>query len=120
MPTNRHRGIRIPLKLSWKAQTFNNSLRIGTKHWDKGWDLLDTHLWGNNLKQLGRVWLKAPQWWQTWVCLELLGFLEGDLTLEVDKDLNLGQLGLIWPTTWQWWQVETNSDFSKKKLCKKN
>ena len=55
---------------------------------------------------------KTPQWWQTWVVLELLGFLEGGLTLEVDKDLNLGQLGLIWPTIWQWWQVGTNLDFS--------
>ena len=38
-------------------------------------------------------------------------FLEGGLTLEVDKDLNLGQFGLIWPTIWQWWQVGTKSKF---------
>ena len=38
-------------------------------------------------------------------------FLEGGLTLEVDKDLNLGQFGLIWPTIWQWWHGGTNSNF---------
>ena len=84
---------------------FSNSPRIGTEPLDKGWDLLDTRLWGNNLKQLGRVWPEAPQWWQTWVVLELLSFLEGGLTLEVDRDLNFGQFGLIWPIIWQWWQV---------------
>ena len=60
------------------------------------------------MKQLGQVWTKPPQWWQTWVVLELLGFLEGGLTLEVD---NLGQFGIIWPTIWQWWQVEINLEF---------
>ena len=79
---------------------FSNSPRIGTEPLEKGWDLLDTRLWGNNLKQLGWVWPEASQWWQTWVVLELFGFLEGGLTLEVDRDLNLGQFGLIW----QWWQ----------------
>ena len=63
------------------------------------------------MKQLGRVWPKAPQWWQTWVVLELLGFLEEGLTLEVDWDLILGQFGLIWPTIWQRWQVGTNLEF---------
>ena len=51
---------------------------------------------------------EPPQWWQTWVILELLGFLEGGLTLKIDK---LGQFGLIWPTIWQWWQVGANSEF---------
>ena len=69
---------------------------------------MDTCLWGNNLKQLGRAWPEPLQWWQTWVVLELLGFLEGGLTLEVD---NLGQFGIIWPTIWQWWQVGTNLEF---------
>ena len=64
---------------------------------------MDSRLWENNLKQLGWVWPEAPQWWQTWVVLELLNFLEWGLTLEVDKDLNLGQFCLIWPTIWQWW-----------------
>ena len=64
-------------------------------------------MWGNNLKQLGRVYSETPQWWQTWVVLELLGFLEGGLTLEVE---NLEQFGIIWPTIWQWWQVGTNSE----------
>ena len=41
--------------------------------------------------------------------MELLGTLQGGLTLEVDRDLNLGQFGLIWPTIWQ---MGTNSDFS--------
>ena len=68
-------------------KAFNNSPRIGTELLDKGWDLFDTHLWGNNLKQLGRVWLEAPQSWQTWVVLELLDLQEGGLTLKVD---NLG------------------------------
>ena len=63
------------------------------------------------MKQLGRVWPKAPQWWQTWVVLELLDFLKGGLTLEVDKDLNLAQFDLIWPIIWQGWQVRTNSYF---------
>ena len=44
----------------------------------------------------------------TWEVLELLGFLEGGLILELD---NLGQVGIIWPTIWQWWQVGTNLEF---------
>ena len=95
-----------------KLKAFSNSPKIVIEPLDKGWDLFDTCLWGNNLKQLGRVWPEAPQWWQTWVVLELLGFLEGGLTLEVDRDLNLGQFGLVWPTIWQWWQVWTNLEFS--------
>ena len=51
---------------------------------------------------------KTPQWWQPWTVLELIGFLDGGLTLEVDRDLNLGQFGLIWPTIWQWWKMGTN------------
>ena len=54
---------------------------------------------------------RTPQWWQTWAVSKLLSFLEGGLTLEVDKDLNLGQFGLIWPIIWQWWQVGKNSEF---------
>ena len=109
MTTKGHRGISILLKLSQKA--FNNSLGIGTEPLDKGWDLFDTRLWGNNLKQLGRVWPETPQWWQTWAILELLGFLEGGLILEVDRDLNLWQFGLIWPTIWQWWQMGQIQNF---------
>ena len=48
---------------------------------------------------------------KTWVVLELSSFLEGGLTLKVDRDLKLGQFGLIWPIIWQWLQVGTNSDF---------
>ena len=111
MITKGHKGIRIRLNWVIKLEAFNNSPRIGTKPLDKGGDLLDIHLWGNNLKQLGWVWPEAPQWWQIWVVLELLGFLEGGLTLEVDRDLNLGEFGLIWPTIWQWWQLGTKSNF---------
>ena len=48
---------------------------------------MDTCLWGYNLKQLGQMCPKTPQWWQTWVVFELLDFLKWGLT----KDLELAK-----------------------------
>ena len=44
-------------------------------------------------KQLKTVWVSATKC--TTMMKNILGFLEGALTLEVDRDFNLGKFGLI-------------------------
>ena len=60
------------LKFSWnwveKLKTFNNSPNKSIGPWKETYDRLDTYFWGYNLKQLGRMCPKIPQWWQKW-CL---------------------------------------------------
>ena len=40
----------FPWNRGKKLKVFNNSPRIGIKPLENRWDLLDTRLWGNNLK----------------------------------------------------------------------
>ena len=47
-------------------KVFNNSPNKGVGPWEETCDSLDNCLWGYNLKQLGRMCPKTPQWWQTW------------------------------------------------------
>ena len=58
------------LKFSWnwvkKLKTFNNSPNKDVGPWEEIFDRLDNCLWGYNLKQLGQMCPKTPQWWQTW------------------------------------------------------
>ena len=89
MTTKGHRGIKIPWNWVKKLKGFNNSPRKGVEPWEETWDLFDTCLSGYNLKQLGRVCLRTPQWWQTWVVLKLLDFLEWGLTNDLELEISV-------------------------------
>ena len=79
----------FPLNWVKKLKAFNNSQRKGVEPWEETWDRFNTCLWGYNLKQLGWVCPKTPQWWQTWVVLELLDFLEWGLIKVLELDISV-------------------------------
>ena len=63
-----------------------------------------------NLWQLGRMWPKTSQNWQTGTNLGTSVYLTINLVLDFGFYLNKKQFGLIWPTTPQRWQVSTKID----------
>ena len=63
-----------------------------------------------NLWQLGRMWPRTPQKWQTGTNLGISVFLTTHLILDFGFYLNKEQFGLIWPTTPQRWQVGIKTD----------
>ena len=63
-----------------------------------------------NLWQLGWIWSKTPQKWQTWTNLEISIFLTTNLVSNFGFYLNKEQFGLIWRTTPQMWQVGIKTD----------
>ena len=63
-----------------------------------------------NLWQLGRMWPRTPQKWQTGTNLGTSVFLAANLVSDFGFCLNKEQFGLIWPTTSQRWQVGTKTD----------
>ena len=68
-------------------------------------EYLDFNLW-----QLGRMWPRTPQKWQTGTNLGISVFLTTHLILDFGFYLNKEQFGLIWPTTPQRWQVGIKTD----------
>ena len=78
---------------------------ISTHVLDWNTKFLNFSLW-----QLGRMWLKAPQKWQTRTNLGTSVFLTTNLISDFGFCLNKEQFGLIWPTTPQRWQVGTKTD----------
>ena len=67
-------------------------------------ECLDFNLW-----QLGRMWQRTPQKWQTGTNLGTSVFLVGFPVTGFGSCLNKEQFGLIWPTTPQRWQVGTKT-----------
>ena len=63
-----------------------------------------------NLWQLGWMWPKTPQKWQTGTNLGTSVFLTTNLVSDFGFYLNKEQFGLIWPTTPQMWQESTKTD----------
>ena len=78
---------------------------ISTHVLDWNTKFLNFSLW-----QLGRMWPKAPQKWQTRTNLGTSVFLTTNLISNFGFYLNKEQFGLIWPTTPQRWQVGTKTD----------
>ena len=64
-----------------------------------------------NLWQLGQMWPKTPQKWQTRTNLGTSVFLIANIVSSFGFFLNKEQFGLIWPTTPQRWQVGTKTYF---------
>ena len=67
-------------------------------------ECLNFKLW-----QLGQLWPKTPQKWQTGTNLGTSVFLIANLVSDFSFCLNKEQFGLIWPTTPQRWQVGTKT-----------
>ena len=63
-----------------------------------------------NLWQLGRMWPKIPQKWQTGTNLGTSVFLIANLVSDFGFCLNKEQFCLIWLTTPQRWPVSTKAD----------